>query len=146
MSIVSLLGVLLLAVIPSGGAKLLGIYFAYGCTPVFVIMQTSISNNVKGYSKKVFYTSSQLVFYTIGNFVGPLCIVNQAPRYTIGMSVYCVANVIIFILFGIIRWDIVRCNRKKQSSGGVAGSSSNEKSDVVNDLTDVEDPNFVYRP
>ncbi|CAO3610416.1 unnamed protein product [Cunninghamella blakesleeana] len=146
-SIVSLIGVLLLAVIPSGGVKLLGIYLAYACTPIFVLMQTSISNNVKGYSKKVFYTSSQLVFYTIGNFVGPLCIVNQAPRYIIGMSVYCVANVIIFCLFALIRWDIVRCNRKKQlTGGGVAGASSTDKTEVANDLTDVEDPHFIYRP
>ncbi|KAI9309366.1 major facilitator superfamily domain-containing protein [Cunninghamella echinulata] len=142
MSVVSFLGVLLLDVIPSGPVKLLGIYLAYGCTPVYILVQTSINNNVKGYSKKVFYTSSQLVFYCIGNFVGPLLTFSrEAPRYITAMSIYSAANVVIFILYGVIRWKIVRDNRKKQSLDGVS-----EKSDVVNDLTDVEDSHFVYRP
>lgn len=70
MGTVTFIGALLLCVIPSGGAKLAGLFLS-ASSPIYVMLQTSISSNVSGYTKKIFYTGGNLVAYCIGNFVGP---------------------------------------------------------------------------
>ncbi|CAO3599653.1 unnamed protein product [Absidia cylindrospora] len=148
MTLVSLAGVLILGLVPSGAGKLAGIYLAYACTPIYILTQTNISNNVKGNTKKVFYTSSQLVFYCLGNFVGPTIMTsNQAPRYMGAMLGYAAANIICFVLFGYVRWSLVRSNRNRvYNAPDTAGQSENSKDVVVDDRTDQEDLTFIYRP
>jgi hypothetical protein len=142
--IVSMIGLLCLIAIPSGGVKLIGLYMAFGCTPAYTFLQTSISSNVSGYTKKIFYTSGNLVFYTFGNFVGPLLLRQKdAPRYIPGMGVYIAANVITIFLFLYVRWTYVRNNKRRQL---------NKDTDIValpgevEDITDVQNEQFVYRP
>ena len=70
MSIISLIGALLLVTIPTSPVQLVGIFLAQ-TSPPYTLLQTCISNNVSGYTKKIFYTGGNLVAYCIGNFVGP---------------------------------------------------------------------------
>ncbi|KAI8065534.1 major facilitator superfamily domain-containing protein [Gongronella butleri] len=140
MTIVSTIGVLLLAVIPSGTVRLLGIYLTYACTPIYILNQTMINNNVKGFTKKAFFTGSQLIAYSIGNFFGPTFMMgNQGTRYLGGMLGFVGANVIVFILFVYIRWSTVRDQRLRKDTA----LPSNERE--INDLTDREDLTFTYR-
>ncbi|ORX51922.1 MFS general substrate transporter [Hesseltinella vesiculosa] len=140
MVVVAFLGVLLLTVIPSGPVRLLGIFLTYGVTPVYILAQTLINNNVKGFSKKAFYTSSQLVSYSLGNFLGPLFIqANTAPRYLPAMITYDIANVIQLFAFIYIRWSLVR-DQRRRSNTAIPGQH-----DSINDLTDKEDLTFAYR-
>ena len=76
MSIISFLGALFLTVIPTGGAMLVGIFLS-ATSPAYTLLQTMISNNVSGYTKKIFYTGGNLVAYCLGNFVGPLMMVDH---------------------------------------------------------------------
>ncbi|KAI9497526.1 major facilitator superfamily domain-containing protein [Zychaea mexicana] len=146
MSIVSFFGALFLTVIPTGGAMLVGIFLS-ATSPPYTLLQTMISNNVTGYTKKIFYTGGNLVAYCIGNFVGPLMMVEtQAPRYTGGMIGYMVADVLAAALFVYVRRSLAAENRRRQKlkEGGQVPPSPENREAV--DLTDVEDLHFDYRP
>lgn len=140
---ISLVGLICLLVIPSGGVKLLGLYLSWGCTPTYTLMQASISSNVSGYTKKIFYTSGNLIFYTLGNFVGPLLLRQKdAPRYFIGLSVYIAANIFVICLFLYIRYSFTEINKKRRldkNSNVVALPGEME------DITDAQNQNFIYR-
>ncbi|KAG1384639.1 hypothetical protein G6F61_000274 [Rhizopus arrhizus] len=141
--VVSMIGIILLAAIPSGGIKLMGLYLTSGCNPAYLLLQTSISSNVSGYTKKIFYTSSSLVFYTIGNFIGPLMLVTkEAPRYTSGLGAYIGANVLCIILFGYVRYTYVRRNKERNLDPKV---DTVALPDELEDITDIENRYFVYR-
>ncbi|RCI06173.1 hypothetical protein CU098_001616, partial [Rhizopus stolonifer] len=110
----SIIGLTILAAVPTGGAKLIGLYLTSGCNPAYLLLQTSISSNVSGYTKKIFYTSCILVSYTLGNFIGPLMLVTkEAPRYISGLCAYIAANVICLILFSYVRYTYVRKNKER---------------------------------
>ncbi|GAA5815396.1 hypothetical protein MFLAVUS_008904 [Mucor flavus] len=139
----SLVGLVLLLAIPSGGAKLLGLYLSWGCTPTYTLMQASISSNVSGYTKKIFYTSASLISYTLGNFIGPLLLIEKdKPRYFMGMGIYVAANVVVILLFLFLRYSYTQANKKRhldKSTNIVALPGDLE------DITDAQNPNFVYR-
>lgn len=113
---------LLLAVIPKGAVKLIGIYIATAGTPAYILLQASIASNVSGYTKKIFYTSAgNLIFYTFGNFVGPLLLkAEDSHRYIPAMSIYVACNAVCFSLFGYIRWNYVRENKKRNKHDLIA--------------------------
>lgn len=141
---VSIIGLTCLAAIPSGGVKLIGLYLSSACTPAYTLLQTSISSNVSGYTKKIFYTSGNLIFYTLGNFVGPLLLRNKdKPRYLPAMGVYIAGNVISFLLFAYIRWTYVRINKKRNLN---KDTNVVALPDEIEDITDAQNENFVYRP
>ncbi|KAI8637182.1 major facilitator superfamily domain-containing protein [Parasitella parasitica] len=141
---VSLVGLIILTAVPQGGGKLAGLYLAWGSTSTFLLMQASITSNVSGYTKKIFYTSVNLVFYTFGNFIGPLLLVEKdAPRYLTGMGVYVACNVICILLFLFIRYSLVKENSKRQA---YHNSSNVALPGDLKDITDAENKHFIYRP
>lgn len=78
---ISLLGCILLAVIP-GTPKLVGLYLSWAMTGTGALALTLVTNNVSGYTKKVFYNAVLIVGQTFGNFIGPLIMIeDQAPTY-----------------------------------------------------------------
>ncbi|KAI7859821.1 major facilitator superfamily domain-containing protein [Circinella umbellata] len=143
---ITFLGALLLCVIPGGGGKLSGLYLS-ASSPIYVMLQTSISSNVTGYTKKIFYTGGNLAAYCVGNFVGPLMMVEStAPRYIGPMIGYMVADILAVVLFLYVRWSLKRENerREKLREEGKIPPSDAARQDI--DLTDKEDLNFVYKP
>ncbi|KAI8149504.1 major facilitator superfamily domain-containing protein [Fennellomyces sp. T-0311] len=144
--IIPMVGALLLCTIPSGGVKLIGLYLS-ATSPPYVMLQTSISGNVAGYTKKIFYTSGNLVAYCIGNFVGPLMMVeHEKPRYIGGLSGYIVADLLSSLLFLIVRWLHFRKNTEREQLLKDGRMPPIPKNREELDLTDVEDLNFTYRP
>ncbi|KAI8142048.1 major facilitator superfamily domain-containing protein [Fennellomyces sp. T-0311] len=138
--VIDIIGLILLQVIPVTRAKLVGFYLCWSYCAAYVLMIASISNNVSGYTKKIFYNGSLMVFYTIGNFVGPLLMIDsQKPMYLTGMLTYMVANAFVVLLFLLVRWKMYTVNRYRlaRNSGVVTN--------VEDDLSDVQDPNFIYR-
>lgn len=154
--VIDIIGLILLLVIPVPKAKLVGFYLAWSYCAAYVLLVTSISNNVSGYTKKIFYNGVLMIFYTVsqqtcarghntyltqtlqvGNFVGSLFMV--APPYTGGMIGYICANAIVIVLFFIARWKMLQVNRLRlsQPPDGVTN--------VEDDLSDVQDRNFIYR-
>lgn len=142
---ISMIGMIFLLVLPLGGVQLLGLYLC-GTNSTYNLLQTSISNNVSGYTKKIFYTAANMVAYCIGNFVGPLMMVQkQAPRYTGGLVGYIVADFLVIILFLFVRFTYARENRRRLSlkEQGMVPPRPENREEL--DLTDKEDLNFLYR-
>lgn len=63
--VVDIIGLILLLVIPVEKVKLLGFYLAWSYCAAYVLLVTSISNNVSGYTKKIFYNGLLMIFYTV---------------------------------------------------------------------------------
>lgn len=140
MLIIGIVGLIILMAIPAGGVKLVGYYLSWGGTGAYSIMVTIIGNNVKGYTKKIFYNGAIMFFYTLGNLVGPLIMIDtQAPRYMGGMTGFLVGYVVAFICMALIRLDMMHANKKRRTAGPP------EKVDPHQDLTDKEDSAFIYR-
>lgn len=138
--VIDIIGLILLEVIPRPHLKLIGFYLTWSYAAVYVLMVTSISNNVSGYTKKIFYNGMVMIFYTIGNFCGPLMIVEtQAPNYISAMVGYIVANSIVVCLLLIARYKMSSVNKERMSSSAVIMTN------VEDDLSDVQDTNFLYR-
>ncbi|OAD73012.1 hypothetical protein PHYBLDRAFT_20510 [Phycomyces blakesleeanus NRRL 1555(-)] len=136
----STIGLILLVSIPSGPPKLAGLYLCWAYAAAYVMLLTSIANNVAGYTKKIFYSSGIMVFYTIGNFAGPqMMVAKQAPRYLGGMIGYMAANVICICLLLIARHLMIKSNRERLANPSAAVV------DINDDLTDRENPHYIYR-
>lgn len=136
--LIAIIGLLLLVVIPVAKAKLLGLYMVWAYAAGFVLLLASIANNVSGYTKKIFYSSMMMVFYTFGNFIGPfLMIDSQKPLYVGGMVACMVFNAATIVLLLLARWLMARENRKRLANP--------VELEVVPDMTDVENKNFIYR-
>lgn len=60
-----MLGLILLVAIPLAKAKLLGLYLCWAYAAGYTMLLTSVANNVSGYTKKIFYSVSIIVLYTV---------------------------------------------------------------------------------
>ncbi|KAI9319429.1 major facilitator superfamily domain-containing protein [Dichotomocladium elegans] len=137
----SIVGLVLLVAIPLPKAKLLGLYLCWSYAAAYTMLLVSVANNVSGYTKKLFYSSCIIVFYTIGNFAGPLMMVDwQKPLYLGGMIAYIAANVISIVLLLFTRWSMAKVNRERLSAGATGHQAA-----VASDITDGENANFIYR-
>ncbi|CAO0795511.1 unnamed protein product [Mucor circinelloides] len=138
-AIISLLGCILMAVIP-GTPKLVGLYLSWAMTGTSSLVLTLVTNNVSGYTKKVFYNAVLIVGQTFGNFIGPLIMIEeQAPTYWGGILGFCLANALIIVLLLVLYFMMIRENKRR-----LANLPENE-TDVYLDLTDKQDKNFIYK-
>ncbi|KAI7868501.1 major facilitator superfamily domain-containing protein [Spinellus fusiger] len=138
--LISILGLILLLVIPTPNVKLVGLFLCWTYVSGYIMLLTSLSNNVAGYTKKIFYSSCIIAFYTVGNFAGPQFLIpSQAPLYIGGMVGYIVANCVSIVLLLIARYFMKKSNIQRLSN------PSGVIIDVNDDLTDRENPNFIYR-
>jgi hypothetical protein len=64
---------------------------------------------------------------------------SQAPNYIGGMIGYICANSLVIILLLIVRRKMAASNKKRLSS------MPNLVTQVEDDLSDIQDPNFLYR-
>ena len=146
-ALLSLLGIVLLLVLPIGPVQLLGLILAEMFGTSFTLLQALISSNVSGYTKKIFYTGASMVAYCIGCFTGPLLMLEkEAPRYVGAMVTYAIADVVAGLSFVFIRVTLSRENKRRQElkiKGMIPPPPSNRNE---LDLTDKEDLNFIYRP
>ncbi|CEG73330.1 hypothetical protein RMATCC62417_08735 [Rhizopus microsporus] len=139
MSLTSMIGCILIIVIP-GTAKLVGFYLTWAMTGVMALLQTIVSNNVSGYTKRVFYNGVSMVGMTIGNFAGPLAMMgNQGPQKTGALIGYAVANIVLIFCLAIIYMLMKRENEDRIRCPAEA------KVDVYLDLTDRQDRNILYK-
>ncbi|KAI8149257.1 major facilitator superfamily domain-containing protein [Fennellomyces sp. T-0311] len=140
MCLLSLGGVVILAAAPHGGAKLAGYYLSWAMGGAGALYAAMVGTNVSGYTKKVFYNCVLVVFSTVGNFIGPLVMLERdIPTYKTGMIVYCIGNAVAFFCFWAARIIMARENRRRLAD------PPKEKTDVSLGLTDVEDRNFIYK-
>lgn len=137
-----MISALLLMAIPQDLPKLAGIYLFTGAL-VPVLMISSISSNVAGYSKKITYFTFMVGSFGIGNFCGPLMLVEgQKPQYVAGLASYASFQLISALLFLYIRATMKRVNDARDRMMKVP--EKHEHQETV-DMTDVENVNFRYR-
>ncbi|CAO3621600.1 unnamed protein product [Cunninghamella blakesleeana] len=135
----AIIGCLLLAVLPHTAIKLLGYYLTWGYSATYSLLVSIIANNVSGYSKKVFYNAAMMIASNIGNIVGPLVMLEkETPGYRSGMIVFLFGNFVALVSC-LISIYLMHCSNKKRLAEGVT------KTDAHLDLTDREDPNFIYK-
>ncbi|KAL1932189.1 hypothetical protein VTP01DRAFT_9245 [Rhizomucor pusillus] len=140
MCLISLSGCLVLACIPSGTVKLLGYYLSLAAFGSSAMFATIVGSNVSGYSKKIFYNTTMTAANTLGQFIGPLVMLDrEKPRYLTGLIVFSVGNAVAIVCLVIIRIMIARENKRR------IASPPPEIYDVNLDLTDQEDRNFLYK-
>ncbi|KAI9305535.1 major facilitator superfamily domain-containing protein [Cunninghamella echinulata] len=136
---ISMISFLLLIVLPHTAIKLLGYYLSWAFASTYAILITMVANNVSGYSKKVFYNSSMMIAVTLGNFTGPLVMLHhEAPVYQSGMIIF-LAGLLATVLSSLISFYLMYRVNKKRLANGIT------KTDAHLDLTDREDPNFIYK-
>lgn len=137
---ISLIGVILLAVLPNTGIKLLGYFLSWGMNGTSVMILTLTASNVTGYTKKIFYNAMNMICYTLGNFAGPLLMLDsEKPTYKTGMIIYCIGNGVILVLLFINRQLHARANKYRLAH------PPGEDFKVVEDMTDRENTKFIYK-
>ncbi|KAG2198953.1 hypothetical protein INT47_013137 [Mucor saturninus] len=138
---ISVVGLILVLVIPINQAKLIGLYICVAYIGALVLVMTSISNNVSGYTKKIFYNCSMVFFSAIGNFVGPqLMIPSQSPLYIGGLITYIGANFVCILSLLVARRTMSEANKLRQPKQKL--ENHNEESI---DITDKQDDQFIYK-
>ena len=70
---IDVIGLILLVVIPVTRIKLVGFYMTWSYCAAYVLLITSVTNNVSGYTKKIFYNGSLMVFYTVNIDLFNIC-------------------------------------------------------------------------
>ena len=144
MAFLFFLGALILTMVHTGAVRLLGVYLST-MLPAYVLMQSSCSKNVIGYTKKTFYNACIYVAICVGNFIGPLMLrEEEAPRYISGMIGFMIADIIAVIIFFYIYWWHKRENKRRHQlrSEGKTPDVMLERDQM--DLTDKEDLTFIY--
>ncbi|CAO3681056.1 unnamed protein product [Umbelopsis ramanniana] len=135
---VTIVGLIFLIVLPTV-AKLAGLYLVYSYVAAYILFLSSVAANTSGYTKKLLTNAVVLIGYTVGNIIGPLIMTsNQAPLYVGGVVGCICANGVAMVIFIVIRLWMSRMNKKK-------AANPVRKAEDGEDLTDLEDPNFVYR-
>lgn len=137
--VVAIIGLLFLVVLPTT-AKLTGLYLVYAYAAAYVLFLSCVASNTSGYTKKIWVNAIILMGYTCGNIIGPLIMTsNQAPLYLGGVLGCIGANAVIVVLVIGIRIWMARQNKKKAANP--VGRTDTSK----DDMTDLVDPNYVYR-
>ncbi|KAI8071066.1 major facilitator superfamily domain-containing protein [Gongronella butleri] len=138
----SALGMIILMAIPSGKVKMLGTILIHTYGAGYCMLLTIVSANVSGYTKKIYAQSLQLIMYTVGNCIAPFFMTDSgAPRYLGALGGYLACNIMASLLLLLARWLMARENKRKRAQPGFR----EDDRDITRNLTDKEDPNFIYR-
>ena len=104
--------------------------------------------NVGGYTKRVTATAFVFLAYCIGNIIGPHAfLAKEAPIYQTGCKLIlaCAAGQIALALG--LRALLIWRNKKRDSQAAVDGTNIEIEAgdaDLMNDLTDLQNPKFRY--
>src|SRR6187399_750610 len=86
----------------------------------------------------------------VGNIAGPFFYKSeQAPSYHLGIGSLLVANCVELALFFVFRYAFKWENRRKEKKRAELREEGDDETDMLNataftDMTDHENPNFVY--
>lgn len=110
----------------------------------FVAFLSLISSNVAGYTKKTTVAAVYLVGYCVGNIIGPQTFrPKDAPRYVPAEITILVCWVVCLGIMAFIYFYWRLQNSKKAKARADANYVKLENQEWL-DLTDVENPEFIY--
>ncbi|KAJ4187882.1 hypothetical protein NW767_012156 [Fusarium falciforme] len=130
--------------------RLICFYLTGSYQASFVICLSLITSNTGGQSKKMIVSGMIWFGACIGNIVSPFFYRSeQAPSYHLGIGSLLVSNCIELALFFVFRYSFMWENKRKERQREalrVAGDGATDELNATafNDLTDKENPNFVY--
>ena len=118
----------------------------------FVICLSLVTSNTGGQSKKMIVNGMIWFGSCIGSIVSPFFyLTSQAPSYHLGIGSLLVANVIELLLFFVFRYAFKWENKRKEKhraelreSGIMTDGTDGLNATAFQNLTDKENPNFVY--
>jgi hypothetical protein len=118
----------------------------------FIIGLSLITSNTGGQSKKMIVAGMIWFGSCLGSIVSPFFYkTSQAPTYQLGIASLLVANFLQFILFIVFRYVYIWENRRKENyraeqrqRGIVENNAEGLNATAFRNLTDKENPNFVY--
>ena len=142
---ITMLGILLLCVLPIGPIQLIGIFLS-SPAPAAVILEASYINNVIGYTKRIFYLGTLSATYSAGHIIGPIMMGHSSPpHYYSGLISFIVILGIASLFMLIIRRINKRENNKRQKMEEKGELPSLESRREELDFTDGMDLRFRYR-
>lgn len=130
--------------------RLICFYLTGSYQASFVISLSLITSNTAGQSKKMIVSGMIWFGACVGNIVSPFFyLTSQAPTYQLGIGSLLVANCIEVVLFFVFRysfkWENKRKERQREAMRAEGDGMTGELNDTAfRDLTDKENPNFVY--
>ncbi|KAM6537126.1 hypothetical protein FALCPG4_003071 [Fusarium falciforme] len=130
--------------------RLICFYLTGSYQASFVICLSLITSNTGGQSKKMIVSGMIWFGACIGNIASPFFYRSeQAPSYHLGIGSLLVSNCIELALFFVFRYSFMWENKRKERQREalrVAGDGATDELNATafNDLTDKENPNFVY--
>ncbi|CAI7627616.1 unnamed protein product [Penicillium pancosmium] len=140
----------LLAPVDAYVGRLICFYLTGSYQASFVIALSLITSNTGGQSKKTIVSAMIWFGSCVGNIVGPFFYKSdQAPTYSMGIASLLAANIIMLLVFVVFRYAFVWENRRKERLRQALRENGNGDALMLNstafdDLTDKENPNFVY--
>ncbi|KAI9255749.1 major facilitator superfamily domain-containing protein [Phascolomyces articulosus] len=146
MAVVSFTGVFVLYVVPHGPVRLLGVYLSTIMAP-YILVLVSCACNVAGYSKKAFYNACIFIALCLGNFIGPLIMLErEAPRFLTALTVYMAADLTAALLFIYVYWIHRRRNHIRSTIEDQGKLTPPQNNQVQKDMSDQEDISFKFIP
>ena len=120
-----------------------------------MICLSLVTSNTGGQSKKMLVSGIIWLGSCVGSISSPFFYkANQAPKYPLGIGSLLVANVIELVLFFVFRYSFMYENKRKecqraalqalQTAGVDPTAAPGLNETAFGDLTDKENPNFVY--
>ncbi|EPE03449.1 mfs allantoate [Ophiostoma piceae UAMH 11346] len=147
-TVTAFVGMLLITVLDNSSShrvgRLIGYYMMQASAAPFVAMLSLIATNIAGWTKKTTVAALYLIFYCVGNIIGPQVFRNKdAPEYRpaeitiLSLAGVCIANVL------FIYWWWRRQNTIKAAKRAEPGYTRIDGQEFY-DLTDRENLEFVY--
>ncbi|KAH8649204.1 MFS transporter [Xylariales sp. PMI_506] len=144
--LISLLGTLLMFALPyeNKAGLLAGYYIIYAYPVAYLLLLALVTANTAGHTKKITTNAICTIGYAVGNIAAPQFYKsNQSPRYYLGIGsmvvslALCVVSYVGVMVY--LRW----LNKTREAARVAAEESAPENIEFM-DLTDKENPLFVY--
>lgn len=144
-NLLCVIGAALLAFTSHRGSMLTGYYLVYISTTNMAGAASIVSSNIAGHTKKITLSTVLLVGYCVGNMVGPQTFrENQAPGYagakTAMLVAYCAGAIALACIYVIYFFR----NKKRAVQREEAGEMLDAGRLAFADLTDLQNPEFIY--
>ncbi|KAH3675894.1 hypothetical protein WICMUC_002464 [Wickerhamomyces mucosus] len=138
MYVPSVVGGILLIATENRFANLFGLYLIYSGSCAIVMFYVWNSNNVAGYTKKVFRNAFTMMAFSIANIIGPQLFQDYTyPRYMPAKITILATQAVSIPLTLLLGWLCKKENERRDKLGEV------EEYQFL-DLTDIENKNFRY--
>ncbi|KAI1621289.1 MFS transporter [Exophiala viscosa] len=145
--LVALLGTALIFALPYGdkGGLLAGYWLIFIFPTAGILLYSMLGANVAGHTKKVTTNAVVLIGYCVGNIIGPQFFKSeQKPRYRLAIGSFLVCWCLMLVLCLLFRFYLRRQNKRREAHQEATTEIEYESNIEFHDLTDRQNPKFVY--